>query len=90
MKGELFTKIGLISFALGLILLFCWTTIYSKEYDMILDGTYETQNSQSRAILMSGYVFTGIGYALCMFGYGAATDFLGFKLKMPENNLIEK
>lgn len=90
MKGELLTKIGLISFALGLILLLCWTSIYSKEYDIIMHGKYEPQNSQSRAILMSGYVFTGIGYALCLFGYGATSDFLGFKLKMPQNNLIEK
>ena len=42
-----------------------------------------------KALLISGTVFTVVGYVFCIAGFSIASDFLNFSLKMPKNNLIK-
>ena len=89
MKGENFTRTGLSLFAVGLIIFILWAILYDHENDVVIDGKIAPQNGTSKGLMTAGFVFTSIGYVLCIAGFAIASDFLNFSLKMPKNNLIE-
>jgi hypothetical protein len=89
MKGENFTRIGLLLFAVGIILLITWTVVYDKETDIYKEGKVSEQGKASKILLATGASVIGIGYASCIAGFSIASDFLDFSLKIPKTNLIE-
>lgn len=90
MKGEIFTKIGLVLFFFGIVFMITWSTIYSQENDVIIDGKISPQTGTSRAILTTATVTTALGYIMCVAGFAISSDVLHYALKMHKNNLIEK
>ena len=89
MKGENFTRFGLLLFGIGLIIYIAWTSIYNKEYDVIIDGKISQQTSTSKALHRAGTILIVIGYMFCIAGFSIASDILNFSLKMHKSNLIK-
>lgn len=89
MRGENFTRIGLVLFAIGLVILIVWAILYDEEKDVFISGKITPQGNTSKGLLTTGSVVTGLGYMFCIAGFAIASDFLNFSLKMPKNNLIE-
>ena len=87
MEGKFFTRIGLGTLFLGIILLTIWVSMYDEEYDVVIDGKIAKHNAKSKNLLTSGIVISMLGYLMCIAGYAVTTDFLDFVLKMPKTQI---
>ena len=89
MKGENFTRFGLLLFGAGLIIYITWTSLYGKEYDVIIDGKISEETSTSRSLYTTGTVLVIVGYIFCIIGFAVSSELLNFSLKMHKSNLIK-
>ena len=90
MKGENFTRIGLVVFFTGLVIFVTWQILYSREHDVIIDGKIRPQDNTSKALLTTGSISILAGYMMCVLGFVISSGGMVGVLNMQKNNLIEK